>query len=301
MNRIRAALALGLLLLPASALAQGEKKPAATPPDEEVWHAQAVSSSPLGGFSLSYYWSRGRNLRVSTVLQGYPMLTLVHGDTYYAIDESRGHAALNRFFVEEFRGVLVTDFWRAYDAVQTRMNQKCWAHLLRELKAVDERPGDPRDDWLDFAKRLRRIFTDAVKLAAAGDAVPQAERDSKVCRLHGRMTDLACANWSHPDAARLARRLRKDGESLLTFAEFPEVPPTNNHAEREIRPAVVMRKMSHGSQSVRGAAARAILMSIYRTLKRRGLDPLAETRKALQTLSQTGTLPPLPGGQSSGG
>jgi transposase len=222
-------------------------------------------------------------------------------ETFYAIDESRGHAALEKFFVEEFRGTLVTDFWSAYDAVKTRMNQKCWAHLLRELNVVDERPQGPRDDWLDFAKKLRRIYTDAVKLAAAGDAMPQAERDSKVCRLHARMTDLACADWTHPDAKRLAQRLLKYGEALLTFAEFPEVPPTNNRGEREIRPAVLMRKASYGNASSRGAETRAILMSIYRTLKRRGLDPLLETRNALKTLAETGTLPPLPDKMGSAG
>ena len=221
--------------------------------------------------------------------------------TFYAIDESRGHAALEKFFAEDFNGTLVTDFWRAYDAVEARMNQKCWAHLLRELKTVDERPNGPRDDWLDFAKKLRRIYTDAVKLAATGDGLPAPERDSKLSRLHARMTDLACAAWTHPDAKRLAKRLLKDGADLLTFAEFPEVPPTNNHAEREIRPAVLMRKASYGNASVRGAETRAILMSIYRTLKARGLDPLTETRKALETLVHTGALPTLPDKPTSAG
>jgi transposase len=215
-------------------------------------------------------------------------------ETFYAIDESRGHAALDRFFAEAFGGTLVTDFWRAYDAVETRMNQKCWAHLLRELKEVDERPNGARDDWLDFAKRLRRIYTDAVKLAAADDAMPRAERDSRVCRLHARLTDLVQAEWTHPDACRLANRLRKDGADMLTFVEFPEVPSTNNRAEREIRPAVLMRKASYGNASQRGAETRAVLMTVYRTLKARGLDPLAETRKALKILIQTGSLPPLP-------
>jgi transposase len=214
--------------------------------------------------------------------------------TFYAIDESRGHAALEKFFVEAFNGVLVTDFWRAYDAVDARLNQKCWAHLLRELKAIDEQPNGTRDDWIDFARTLRRIYTDAVKLAAAGDTMPTAERDSKLSRLHIRMSALTHAAWAHPDARRLAKRLIKDGADLLTFAEFPEVPATNNRAEREIRPAVLMRKASYGNGSLRGAETRAILMSVYRTLRSRGLDPLAETRKALETLIQTGTLPPLP-------
>jgi len=222
-------------------------------------------------------------------------------ETFYAIEDSRSQAVLNKYFVEAFDGVLVTDFYRAYNAVEARMNQKCWAHLLRELNAVEERPHGTRDDWLDFANRLRRIYTDAVRLAAAGDAVSEAERDSKVCRLHTRMTDLACADWTHPDAARLANRLRQDGEDLLTFAEFPEVPPTNNRAEREIRPAVLMRKASYGNASPRGAETRAILMTLYRTLKARNLNPLQETRNALKTLAQTGQLPPLPGSIASEG
>lgn len=235
-------------------------------------------------------------------------------ETYYAFDDSRGHAALDKFFVEAFNGTLVTDFWRAYDAVETRMNQKCWAHLLRELKAVEERPHGIRDDWLDFAKRLRRIYTDAVRLAARPDLpegssstefvndqgetiqyVTQAERDAKVCRLHKRLTDLACEDWTHPDAARLAKRLLKDCDSMLIFAEFPEVPATNNHGEREIRPLVLMRKASYGSASEKGSETRAILMTILRTLRVRGLNPQDELHSALNTLSKTGQLPPLPG------
>ena len=92
----------------------------------------------------------------------------------------------------------------------------------------------------------------------------------------------------------MANRLRKYGAELLTFVEFDSVPATNNHAEREIRPAVLMRKASYGNASERGAATRAVLMSVYRTLKRRGLDPLAEVQKALETYTKTGTLPPLP-------
>ena len=222
-------------------------------------------------------------------------------ETFYTIEESRGRDVLSKHFTEAFEGVLVTDFYRAYNAVNARMNQKCWAHLLRELKAVEDRPNGPRDDGLAFARPLKRIYTDAVRLAVRGDDVSQSERDLKVCRLHARMTELACGAWRHPDARRLAKRLRSDGVALLTFAEFPGVPGTNNQAEREVRPAVLMRKASFGSGSPRGAATRAVLMTVFRTLRKRGLDPLAETRRALRTLAETGTLPPLPGGTCSGG
>lgn len=216
-------------------------------------------------------------------------------ETFYAIEDSRSQDVLHKYFVEAFDGVLVTDFYQAYNAVNARLKQKCWAHLLREVKEIDERSHDPpRDDWPAFSKLLLRIYTDAVRLASASVVMPEAEHASKLCRLHVRMTDLAGIDWRHPDALRLAKRLRKEGASLLSFAEFSDVPATNNHAEREVRPAVLMRKASYGNSSDRGAETRAILMTVYRTLKTRGLDPLSETRNALETMLKTGSLPPLP-------
>jgi hypothetical protein len=100
---------------------------------------------------------------------------------------------------------------------------------------------------------------------------------------------------------RLAKRLLKYGEYLLTFVEFEGVPADNNQAEREIRPAVLMRKASYGNMSDRGTTTRAVLMTIYRTLKRRGLDPLSVIADALRTYTATGQLPPLPDKTTSEG
>lgn len=219
--------------------------------------------------------------------------------TYYRIDESRGHPALDRFFVEEFGGVLVSDFWAAYDAVG-RAKQKCWPHLLRELKEVDAGSGCG-GDWPDFAKKLRRVFGDAVRLELTRGVKPPDEYGLKLSRLHARVVDLSVGDWSNPHAARLAKRLYKYGEELLTFVEFEGVPSSNNRAEREVRPAVLMRKASYGSQSERGAATRGVLMSVCRTLKNRGLDPLQALLDALRTYAATGTMPPLPEKASSGG
>ncbi len=93
----------------------------------------------------------------------------------------------------------------------------------------------------------------------------------------------------------------KYGEYLLTFVEFEGVPADNNQAEREIRPAVLMRKASYGNPSERGCETRAILMTIFRTLKRRGLEPLATLAQALRNYMATGQLGPLPEKISSEG
>jgi hypothetical protein len=72
------------------------------------------------------------------------------------------------------------------------------------------------------------------------------------------------------------------------------VPSDNNHAERQIRPAVIIRKNSLCNRSEEGAATQAILMSVYRTLKLRGLDSTKTIAAALRTFLETGTLPTLP-------
>lgn len=212
--------------------------------------------------------------------------------TYYLIDESRGHAALDPFFVEEFDGVLVTDFWAAYDAVG-RIKQKCWPHLLRDLKEVDG-GSDCGGDWPTFARRLRRVYADAIRLELTRGVRPSEEYNGKLSLLHGRITELAVGDWTNGHAQRLAKRLLKYGGELLTFVEFEGVPSSNNHAEREVRPAVLMRKASYGNQSEQGAATRGVLMSVLRTLAKRGLDPLETIVDALRAYATTGTLPPMP-------
>jgi transposase len=212
--------------------------------------------------------------------------------TFYQLDRSRGHPALDQFFVAEFDGVLVSDFWAAYDAVG-RLHQKCWPHLLRDLKEVSGGT-DNGGDWPEFDKRLRRLYGDAIRLAAARGTTACDAYGLRHAKLQGRMLDLALADWTNAQARRLAKRLFKYGDYLLTFVEFEGVPADNNQAEREVRPAVLMRKASYGNQSDRGALTRGVLMTVYRTLKRRGLEPLAVIADALRTYTATGQLPPLP-------
>jgi transposase len=119
-----------------------------------------------------------------------------------------------------------------------------------------------------------------------------------VLLLHERLHALAEAPTADDELRKLKKRLVQS-ENLLRFVEVASVDPTNNKAEREIRPAVLMRKVSQGSASEAGAQTRSVLMSIDRTLKQRGVDPVAATAAALRTYTQTGTLPPLPTAKGS--
>ncbi len=92
----------------------------------------------------------------------------------------------------------------------------------------------------------------------------------------------------------MTKRLRRYGEYLFTFLDYADVAFENNFAERQIRPAVILRKNSQSNRSGRGAATQAVLMSIYRTLKLRNLNPAKTIADALKTYIKTGQLPTLP-------
>jgi hypothetical protein len=213
--------------------------------------------------------------------------------TYYMIDESRGSPALQKFFGEEFGGCLVTDFWRAYDLIRCEFRQYCLAHLLREIHDVDTR--NESQEWQGFSKTLRRLIADALRLCARKDRLSEKQYESRNQRLDARLEDLVFGHDAKDaDVKRLTERLARSMDGLLTFLDHPQVPATNNRAEREIRPAVIIRKNSLQNRSQKGAQCQAVFMSIYRTLKLRGLNPIDTMVTALREYVRTGSLPPLP-------
>ena len=222
----------------------------------------------------------------------------------YMIDPSRGSPALASFFTEDFDGVLISDFWSAYGRVEAGDRQRCLAHLLRELNEVDERK-PPNDalararEWSMFAKMLRRLIRDGIRLRRREDFTPDRYA-SRIARIDARLMTLAQAEYADPDASRLAARLLRHRDELFTFLDHPEVDWNNNLAERMIRPAVVLRRGSQCNRSDRGAATQAVLMSVHRTLKLRGVDPRAAIAEALAVYAGSGSLPELPDGAAGG-
>lgn len=257
----------------------------------------------LAEILLAWYDQIGAEAKTSTYLHADETGWRVNGQTqwlwcfanaqvcYYMIDRCRGSPALAKFFTEAFDGVLITDFWSAYAAVQARDRQYCLTHLLRELEKVETRPTSA--EWRRFAGHLRRLVRDGLRLKRQ-TALPPAVYQRRCARLNRRLAVLADATYHDADARRLAARLRRYREYIFTFLDYAEVTADNNFAERQIRPAVILRKNSQSNRSQRGAATQAVLMSVYRTLKLRGLHPIDTTVQALRTYVATGQLPPLP-------
>ena len=214
-------------------------------------------------------------------------------NVYYLIDRSRGSPALAKFFTRAFEGTLITDFWSPYDAIVCADQQKCWPHLLRDVASVDEKSRGDRH-WDSFCRRLVSVYRDAKKLHGVGDEMPEADYDMSIARLEGRLIKLGSEDWDHADARRLAKRCIKYSSELLTFLWYEDVPSDNNAGERAIRPAVMIRKNSYQSGSDRGALTSSVLMSVLRTLRVRGHQPIDAILAALADYNRTGTLPKMP-------
>jgi len=209
------------------------------------------------------------------------------------IDRSRGSPALRKFFIREFDGTLISDFWGAYNAVVCAARQKCLVHLLRELEQT-EKYKSPGEHWPSFAKKLRRLIGDAIRLWYQQDELPAKTYVSRKDCLHKRLAEMIDTDWHDGHARRLIKRLRRHQDDLFTFLDQAGVPFDNNHAERSIRPAVILRKNSYGNRSEQGADCQAVLMSVFRTLKQRGHDPIRTVIEAIENYITTKQLPPLP-------
>ncbi len=154
----------------------------------------------------------------------------------------RAKAMVSQVVGEDFGGVLVSDFYTAYTG-DDRVHQYCWAHLLRDIHDLGMQY--PDDLALrGWAAAVRAIFTTA-QTGATGNRAErwrvrkQAQADLK----------RVCAPWLDPRVAQtpLCARMIRYLESLFVFVTEPDVPATNNAAERSLRPLVISRKISGGT------------------------------------------------------
>ena len=195
------------------------------------------------------------------------------------------------FIKDCFDGVFVSDFWYAYN-VLTCVQQKCLVHLLRDLERVAKYK-DAGGDWLAFSKKLKRLLRDAIRLRKSKEELETAPYQRRCERMKKRLQRILEHGWSSKEAKRLLKRLIRHQDELLTFLHHADVPFENNFGERSIRGAVIMRKNSFNNRSEKGASTQSVLMSVFFTIKQRGLNPVDTVKEALKIYLKTGTLPQL--------
>jgi len=190
--------------------------------------------------------------------------------TLYRIRPSRAHEVVVELLGEEFGGVLVSDCFLAYDPLPFA-KQKCLAHLL---KTCGEFERSKTRGAVRFSRRLAALLRKAMALKRRRGTI--GDRGYAVLRgkIHAELDRLSAGTYTDPDNARLAKRLRKHRAHLLRFLDHDGLDATNNLAEREIRPAVIARKLSAGNRTEAGAETHAVLASVLRTCSRQGRDIL---------------------------
>jgi transposase len=195
--------------------------------------------------------------------------------TVYTIEKRRSHEVVVEILGRQFTGVLVCDCFKAYDAkaLEEWLQQKCFAHFLYELSklAREKSRGAVR-----FPRALLTLLREALRLGEERPKLSEEEFQHRFLKLEERLDALIAEErqFSDPDNARLAKRLRKQRRHLFTFLKVEGVEATNNRAERALRPAVVVRKTGGCNRSERGAKKHAVLASLLVTAKQQGGDPL---------------------------
>ena len=183
------------------------------------------------------------------------------GLTIYYIDKTRSQKVAKKILGEDFRGVIISDFYCGYTGLSSP-KQKCLVHLFRELKETAEKKIE-RTDFKKFRKEVEDIMYEAINLA--GEEEDTIERTRMKYLFEERIQKIIEQKWGDKDACRLAKRLKTHKNSLFTFLVYPNIKYHNNDAERGLRSNVVIRKISYGSKSEIGAASHSILMSIMET------------------------------------
>jgi transposase len=200
---------------------------------------------------------------------------------YYLIDRRRGAAVVKQVLGTLFPGILITDFWGAYNAIETLAKQRCYFHLFTELAKVDKR--NCAATWKHFRKRLSRLLKDAVRLGEQRDIHSPPSYARRRAKLQLRLDQFIAGTFEDADARRLIKRLRRHREEMFTFLDHKEVSPYNNHAEQQMGVAVHTRKVSQQNRSSRGAKTHAILMTLFRSAQLQGLNPVDHVLQMART------------------
>ena len=194
----------------------------------------------------------------------------------YFTSGSREKGMVDQVLGPDFHGVLVSDFYAAYDHYDG-VQQKCWVHLLREIDTLGR--AQPADAVLaDWADAVRQIYAAAVAEAAALTARAAGADERRACRAaYEQRLWAICEPFAGDETtaqARLCRRIDKYRHALFSFVREPGVPSHNNAAERSVRHEVISRKISGGTRSAHGTQTRTTLATLFGTWRLHGREPL---------------------------
>jgi hypothetical protein len=193
-----------------------------------------------------------------------------------------GSVAREVFGPEPLPGVLIVDRYNGYNSMPCSI-QYCYAHLLRTVKDL-EKDFPENTEIASFVQALAPQLANAMSLRTLDITDRQFKRQA--AKIKDEIINITNRQAMHPAIQKVQDIFRQKAERLYHWAEGCNIPADNNRAERELRPLVIARKISFGSQSDAGARTRETLMTVLHTLKKKTGDVTATFKSALDKIAE---------------
>lgn len=179
-------------------------------------------------------------------------------------------------------GVLVVDRYAAYNRAPCAL-QYCYAHLLRDVEDLGQEFA-AEEEVRAFTATLIPLLAQAMHLRR--QPLTDAVYYEQAQQIKQRIIVVTESEARHPGIRKIQDFFHDKAERLYHWAQSRAVPAENNRAERELRPSVIARKVSFGSQSEAGARTREVLMTLLATLRKRVKHPQQRLKEVLDALAR---------------
>jgi hypothetical protein len=186
-------------------------------------------------------------------------------------------------------GVLVVDRYNGYNHAPCPL-QYCYAHLLRAGQDLAKEFPDQAEVQA-FTATLIPLLAEAIHLHS--QPLSEEEYYARAGQLKRKTERVVASPAQHLGVRAMQDLFRENAPRLYHWVEDRRVPADNNSAERQLRPTVIARKTSFGSQSDAGAKTREILMTLAHTLALRFPDPQTHFKSLLDQLAEDPTRDPI--------
>jgi transposase len=222
--------------------------------------------------------------------RGYVWLFATLKISIFLFRETRSSSVPREVFGKDpLPGTLVVDRYPAYNKAPCLL-QYCYAHLLRNVEDVEKEFPD-HSEVKHFVATLASLLASAMHLRSL--PIADAPFYEKAKEVKSQILEAVHDPAQHLAIRRIQELFHENEQRLYRWADDRQIPADNNLAERDLRPTVIARKVSFGSQSEEGANTRSTLMTVLHTLKKQNSEPCTVFKTALDQLAKNPVLDPF--------